>query len=373
MSAGNVASGRVIQYLQNRDGWTLLDSYHAIFWIYTIMGTVNGLLTLSMTKDCELGSKKDVDYSQVPQDEIGEHDDSAQDSGLAETIHQEKPMPSRLGRVRAWFVKSASQISAPTRSVMYKLWFLLAVDSLADGMAPIPWTTYYMNDKFHPSKAALGDVTSVSYMLGGISSVFAGTLSRHLGLINTMVFTHVPSSAAVLLFPFPTAFWLASVLLMVRVGLNNMDQAPRSAFIAAVVRPEERTAVMGITGTLRTLASMAGPSLTGVLAAKNQFWIAFLAAGTFRLLYDFGLYAMFVNMKIDSGEDKGKSGSNGHTQLRNDEERGLEMENLSLEESDTDEPWSDEANIQKQQKGDLDLEFEAPRGRSQHRYVDSSG
>lgn len=369
MSAGNVASGRIIQYLQNRDGWTLLASYHTIFWIYTVMGIVNGVLTLLMTKDCELGSRKDTDYSQVPQEEMGERDDHSQDDVV---VDMEKPTPSRLGRIRGWFVNSASQISAPTRSVMYKLWFLLAVDSLADGMAPISWTTYYMDDKFHPSKAALGDVTSVSYMLGGITSIFAGTLSRHLGLINTMVFTHVPSSAAVLLFPFPTAFWLASVLLMVRVGLNNMDQAPRSAFIAAVVRPEERTAVMGITATLRTLASMAGPSVTGILAAKNQFWIAFLAAGTFRLLYDFGLYAMFVNMKIDPEEDKGKSISSGHTQLRNDEERGVELENFSLEESDTDEAGLDQANIQKMPKEDSTFE-EAPRGRSQHRYVDSSG
>jgi fucose permease len=91
---------------------------------------------------------------------------------------------------------------------------------------------------------------------------------------------------------------MSIVLLFIRAGLNNMDQAPRAAFIAAVVKPEERTAVMGITATLRTIAAMIGPSITGLLAAGDRFWIAFLVAGALRLAYDFGLYALFVNMKL---------------------------------------------------------------------------
>lgn len=332
VSAGNEVSGRFIQYLQARDGWTALDAYHATFWVYTIMAVCNGVLTLLMTKDCELASRKDEVYSQVPQEDTGAEDDDI----IHDTIHtidhiSEKPALSRLGRFGSWFTSKVSSVSRPTLSVMYKLWFLLAVDSLADGMSPISLTTYYMNEKFHPTKAALGDVTSVSYFLGAITSVFAGTLSRHLGLINTMVFTHVPSSAAVLLFPLPSAFWLAAVLLMVRQGLNNMDQAPRSAFIAAVVRPHERTAVMGITNTLRTAASMAGPTLTGILAAKEQFWIAFVAAGVFRLLYDFGLYAMFINMKIDPEENNVKTVLDNQNEVPDDVEMGLELDSFSSE------------------------------------------
>lgn len=113
-----------------------------------------------------------------------------------------------------------------------------------------------------------------------------------------MVFTHLPSSAAVLFFPIPRGVLLTVVLFFVRTGLNNMDQAPRSAFIAAVVKPEERTAVMGITGTLRTLSSTVGPSITGLLAGDDRFWIAFVAAGSLRICYDIGLFAMFVNMKL---------------------------------------------------------------------------
>lgn len=83
-----------------------------------------------------------------------------------------------------------------------------------------------------------------------------------------------------------------------------MDQAPRAAFIAAAVKPEERTAVMGITGTLRTLASAVGPSVTGLLADNNRFGIAFVVAGALRICYDLGLFALFVNMKLHSHESK---------------------------------------------------------------------
>lgn len=83
-----------------------------------------------------------------------------------------------------------------------------------------------------------------------------------------------------------------------------MDQAPRSAFIAAVVKPEERTAVMGITSTFRTLAATAGPSVTGILAANDRFWVAFVVAGALRVSYDLGLFAMFVNMKLHQNEEK---------------------------------------------------------------------
>jgi MFS family permease len=181
---------------------------------------------------------------------------------------------------------------------MYTLWILLMVDSLADGMVSMSMTTYFLDRKFHLTKSVLGDFFSASYFLSACSNIFAAPLSRRIGLVNTMVFTHIPSSAAVLLFPFPSSVIVTVALLLVRVGLNSMDQAPRSALIAAVVRPEERTAVMGITSMLRTLASTTGPTVTGFLADGDKFWIAFVVAGALRLTYDLGLFAMFINVKL---------------------------------------------------------------------------
>lgn len=156
--------------------------------------------------------------------------------------------------------------------------------------------------KFHPSKSTLGDVTSISYFLTAIGGIFAGPLAKKIGLVNTMVFTHIPSSAAVLLFPLPNILWLTVILLFVRAGLNNMDQAPRSALIAAIVIPSERTAVMGITAMLRTMAATSGPMVTGFLANSDRFWVAFVAGGAFRLTYDIGLWVLFTNVKLHQHE-----------------------------------------------------------------------
>ena len=191
-----------------------------------------------------------------------------------------------------------------------------------------------MDEKFSPSKSTLGDVNSIAYFLGAISTVFSGPLARKIGLVNSMVFTHLPSSAAVLIFPLPPNLAFTVILLFIRAGLNNMDQPPRSAFIAGVVRPDERTGVMGITTIIRTLAATAGPSLTGILAGNDQFWIAFVVAGSCRLIYDIGLYILFINVKLyqHEGGDAAAQVPAGSPRF-SDEEEMTELEELDHKDS----------------------------------------
>ncbi|KAK4150803.1 major facilitator superfamily domain-containing protein [Chaetomidium leptoderma] len=293
-SVGTEMAGRVVEGLRAREGWTLLDAYHACFWLYVVMGVVNVVCALSLSERCELNGLNGVgEQGEVePLLDGSEPDDASPE-------HAEEHKKTRTSWV--------AQISRETLSIMAVLWFLLMVDSVADGMANMSLTTYYMDKKFQLPKSALGDILSASYFLSSLSTIFSGPLARHIGLVNTMVFTHIPSSAAVLLFPLPQTVPLTVALLLLRVGLNNMDQAPRAALIAAVVRPEERTAVMGITGMLRTLASTTGPSITGLLAGNDRFWIAFVVAGALRLAYDVGLFAMFINIKLHKHETTDES------------------------------------------------------------------
>ncbi|KAH7384719.1 major facilitator superfamily domain-containing protein [Cadophora sp. MPI-SDFR-AT-0126] len=297
-SMGTESGGRVIHYLQHLDGWTLLDAYHTVFWVYSGVGLLNLIFMAILSDKCEVQKAEET-----TKEEAGvllDDDESLEMEEVGRESLEQQPKKDHKQRL-------FSQISPETRSAMYKLWFLLIIDSLADGMTPYTLTTYYMDQKFHMKKSTLGDVVSISYFLSFISTIFASPLCRRLGLVNTMVFTHLPSSAAVLFFPFPSSLALTVILLMIRTGLNNMDQAPRAAFIAAVVKPEERTSIMGITSMLRTLASAAGPTVTGVLAGQKRFWIAFVAAGALRIGYDVGLFAMFVNMKLYQHEEKGTS------------------------------------------------------------------
>ncbi|KAJ1333789.1 para-aminobenzoate synthetase [Microdochium nivale] len=337
LSIGSEASGRIVHYLNDgEDGWALKDAYHTIFWIYTAMGLVNALLVLLLTDACELKRREGTGaYSQIAtQDIIDDEYENNSDSGVDEPSRRDgtskPPQNASKKSFLSKFTSQLSSISLSSRRVMYKLWVLLALDSVADGMVPYTLTNYYIDDKFHPAKSTLGDVTSIAYFLGSVSSVFAGPLARKIGLVSTMVFTHVPSSAAVLLFPAPSSFWMTAFLLLVRAGLNNMDQAPRSAFIAAVTKADERTAVMGITNMLRTLAAMLGPSITGVLAGNDQFWVAFVVAGSCRLLYDFGLYVMFKNTPLHEHEGGAAAVAGGQAAQRRqrDEEEELPGEEM---------------------------------------------
>lgn len=297
---GTEFAGRAVDFLQGLDGWTLKRAYHTIFWLYVVFGGLNMILILSMSEKCEISDK--VVETDAAEGLLDESHQKARDDGLDDEDSQEETSNHELN-VKGLPAKGYfSQISRETLSVMYKLWFLLGVDSVADGMTPYSLTTYYMDWKFHLSTSTLGDILSISYFLGAASTIFAGPLANRIGLVNTMVFTHLPSSAAVLLFAIPRSVPVTVALFFLRAGLNNMDQAPRSAFIAAVVKPEERTAVMGITSTLRTLSATAGPSVTGLLAGNDKFWVAFVVAGALRIAYDLGLFAMFVNMKLHKHE-----------------------------------------------------------------------
>lgn len=134
---------------------------------------------------------------------------------------------------------------------------------------------------------------SATWFVSTIGNIFASSLAKRLGLIQAMVFTHLPSSIFLALLPVPPGLALTICLLVGRSVLNSMDQAPRSAFLSIVVLPEERTAVMGVVNILKTLSQSSGPSLTGLLAGSGRFWVAFVVAGSLKATYDLLLLAFF--------------------------------------------------------------------------------
>ena len=277
---GSEISGRLVQELKALEGWDLRKAYHGVFWVYAVMGLINAVMVFGLDGTCEVRKESD-EYAQVATEEM--------------EMERDQVKTAKKGR---WWSASFAQISQSTLAVIYKLWILLAIDSIAEGMAPYALTTYYMDQNFEPDKSTLGHVTSIAYFLGAVSSIFSGPLVRRFGLVNTMVFTHAPSSAALSLFAIPRNFLSTVVLLFIRTGLERVDQAPRGAFIATIVRPGELTAVYGIAGMLRTLAAMPGPFITGYLADRGLFRLGFILAGSVRLAYDVALYLTFSGMEV---------------------------------------------------------------------------
>ncbi|KAG9201557.1 hypothetical protein G6514_005564 [Epicoccum nigrum] len=301
-AVGAEAAGRVVHALEKRHD--VVKAYHALFWAYAAFGVVGSILCLGLSDRCEAAGEKHAEMQERGRTN-GEEEEVLLEAMTPTTddFDQEEGRPARRADIRAAPKKKQSyfsQISKPTRSIMYRLWILLAIDSLADGMTPYSLMNYYVEQKFHVSKATLGDITSASMFLCAVSAVFAGPLAKKIGLINTMVFTHLPSSIASAFIPLPKTAGPTIGILIFRAALNSMDQAPRTAFIAAVVKPEERTGVMGITSMARTLAMSLGPSITGLLSGNNVFWIAFLASGICRITYDLGLWVLFSTVKVNN-------------------------------------------------------------------------
>ncbi len=135
-----------------------------------------------------------------------------------------------------------------------------------------------------------------------------------------MVFTHLPSAIALALIPIPDQVGFAMLFLILRSCTQSMDVAPRSAFLAAVILPNERTAVMGMINVVKTFSSSIGPQITGLLAEKDLFWISFVSAGALKATYDLGVLAVFANHV--SREDKAKAAAEAEAAARNENGNG---------------------------------------------------
>lgn len=127
--------------------------------------------------------------------------------------------------------------------------------------------------------------------------ILASSIAKRFGNVKTMVFTHLPSAIFLALIPVPNSLSLAMTFLILRSCTQSMDTAPRSAFLAAVVLPHERTAVMGLINVVKTSAQSLGPLITGILADKNVVWVAFVAAGSLKACYDLGMLAVFSTLR----------------------------------------------------------------------------
>ncbi len=172
---------------------------------------------------------------------------------------------------------------------------LFALDNLGSSIAPLSWTTNYFKSRFELPENYLGSLFCPTSIIQALSVLVAASLARRIGNVKTMVFTHLPSSITLALLGFPSSLPIAMALLIFRASTQSMDSAPRSAFLAAILLPGERTAVMGAINVVKTAAQSIGPVITGALVEKNLFWVAFLIAGSMKAVYDVCLLGVFAN------------------------------------------------------------------------------
>lgn len=134
-------------------------------------------------------------------------------------------------------------------------------------------------------------------MLTAFSYLVAARIASRIGLLKTMVFTHLPSSVCLILIPFMPELGYAVALLFVRSALSQMDVPTRSSYVMAVVPPAERAAAASVTSVPRSLASAVSPVLAGYLLGLSPFGWAFVAGGAIKIVYDLLLLAMFHKVR----------------------------------------------------------------------------
>lgn len=185
-----------------------------------------------------------------------------------------------------------------SRGVVLRLAGLFSLDAFAGGFVIQSLMAYWFHMRFGADPAMLGSIFFGANVLAGISALSATWLSKRFGLINTMVFTHLPSNILLMLVPLMPNLPLAIGVLLVRFSISQMDVPTRQSYTMAVVAPDERSAASGVTGVSRTVGASLSPIFTGLfLANPALISLPFFISGGLKIVYDLLLYRSFRRAK----------------------------------------------------------------------------
>ena len=185
----------------------------------------------------------------------------------------------------------------PSRHIVYKLAALFSLDAFAGGFVVQSLLALWLFERFELPLSTAGVFFFWSGVLSALSFPVAAWLSRHIGLVNTMVFTHIPASLCLILAALSPTLPVALVLLLIRAALSQMDVPTRSSYVMAVVTEAERPAAASFTSVPRSLAAAASPALAGALfAASLRAW-PLMICGALKISYDLLLLMQFRHLK----------------------------------------------------------------------------
>jgi MFS family permease len=186
-----------------------------------------------------------------------------------------------------------TQVTPQTRRVLWRIASLFAFDSLAGGFLTTALLTLFFYERFSVGEGILGPLFFGARIFNAASHLGAAWLSRRIGLVNTMVFTHVPSSLLLVTVAFAPNFTVAAILFLLREGLVEMDVPTRQSYVMAVVRPEERTLASGVTHLVRVGAWAIAPSFAGWFMTGWSLMTPLVVGSVMKIAYDVLLFAAF--------------------------------------------------------------------------------
>lgn len=195
-----------------------------------------------------------------------------------------------------------TSLSPQSKKIVIKLSGLFAVDSFAGGFVIQSIVSFWFFTKFGADLTTLSYIFSIAGVLTAFSFIAAAKIADRIGLINTMVFTHIPANIMIILLAFAPTLPIAIILYLARMALSQMDVPTRQSYIVAVVSEEERTTAAGITNISRNITQAISPSLTGIIIYTFTLSAPFIIGGMLKIAYDIALYGNF--RKIKPSEEK---------------------------------------------------------------------
>ena len=181
-----------------------------------------------------------------------------------------------------------------SKRIVARLSLLFSLDSFAGGFVPQSLIAYWFHLKFGVEPGVLGTIFFGANLLAAVSSLSASRIAGRIGLVNTMVFTHLPSNVLLILVPLMPTLPLAITVLLLRFTLSQMDVPTRQSYVMAVVEPGERSAAAGVTGIARTTGAALSPALSApLIASAGLTTLPFVIAGSLKIVYDLLLWRAF--------------------------------------------------------------------------------
>jgi len=197
----------------------------------------------------------------------------------------------------------APAVLGPSRHIVYRLAVLFCLDAFAGGFLVQSLLALWMFERFDLSLSAAGLFFFWSGVLAAFSFPVAAWLSRRIGLVNTMVFTHIPSSLCLMIAAIAPNLSVALALLLLRAALSQMDVPTRSSYVMAVVTEAERAAAASFTSLPRSLAAAVSPALAGALFAASFRALPLIICGVLKIVYDVLLLLQFRHLKPPEERD----------------------------------------------------------------------
>ena len=254
MSAGILLSGLPSLLQEQIYGLSQIESIKGLFILYTLLGLFVIIIYIMLSRDIEVKQE------------------------AKRTIKQ--------------------TLSPRSKQIVAKLSTLFAVDSFAGGFVIQSVMSLWFFTRFGADLAALSYIFSAANVITALSYIAAAKIADRIGLVNTMVFTHLPSNILLILVAFAPSLQLAVILYLIRMTMSQMDVPTRQSYIVAIVSEDERTAASGLTNVSRNIAQTISPSLFGYIFQSSLSLAApFVLGGVIKIIYDLALYFNFRNIK----------------------------------------------------------------------------